>query len=133
MDEQTPTTSPKRILVVEDNQMLRELYVTILQAEGYTVDAAADGQAGYEAVIRGGYDLVLLDIMLPQMDGLTILQKANSDTPPAQPNKAYVILSNMGQDGAIAEAVRLGARGYMIKSDYTPGEILDKVKEYLVS
>ena len=120
----------KKILVIEDEQILRDLYVIILKEAGFEVYQAADGPSGLEAMSKGGHDLVLLDIMLPGIDGLSILDKI-SKKPPAQPNKIVVILSNLGQDSAIAQAVSLGARGYMIKSDYTPDQIVAEVKRYL--
>lgn len=125
-----PNYSGKRILIVEDDTYLRELYVDILKAEGFAVDQAADGEEGYQALYKGGYALVLLDIMLPKMDGLSILEKLSHETPLA-PNNAIVVLSNLGHDTAIAQAISLGARGYMIKSDYTPDQVITKVKSYL--
>jgi two-component system cell cycle response regulator len=129
-DQTTPT---KKLLVVEDDQYLRELYIDILEEEGFNVDYAVDGEEGYNKMHAGGYDLVLLDIMLPKMDGLKILEKLQRETPPVVPNKAVIVLSNLGQDGAIADAVSFGARGYMIKSDYTPDQVISKVKGYLAS
>lgn len=122
----------KRILVVEDEQILRDLYVTILKDAEFEVDQAADGIAGFAAMSKGGYDLVILDIMLPGMDGLTILSKLANQSP-ALPNKIIVVLSNLSRDSAIAQAVSLGARGYMIKSDYTPDQVVSEVKRYLNS
>ena len=123
----------KKLLVVEDDQYLRELYVDILEDEGYDVDHAADGEEGYEKMHTGGYDLVLLDVMLPKMDGLKILEKLQKETPPNTPNKKVVILSNLGQETAVTNAVSLGAAGYMIKSDFTPDQVINKVKEYLAN
>jgi len=120
----------KRILVVEDDQFLRDLYVDILTTAGYQVEQAPDGEAGYNMMKQGGYDLVLLDIMLPKMDGISILQKLSQETPQS-PNQIIVVLSNLGQESVIAEAVKLGARGYMIKSDLTPEQALNEVKRYL--
>ncbi len=134
MTDQIPqgaNPAKKRILVVEDERYLRELYIEILQAEGYDVDNAADGEEGYQALYNGGYDLVLLDIILPKMDGLKILQKLAKETPPKRPNACIIVLSNLGQDTFIAEGVALGARGYMIKSDYTPDQIISEVRNYL--
>ncbi len=131
MVNESSTPAKKRVLVVEDEKYLRELYVEILQEEGYDVHQAADGEEGYTAMQGGGYDLVLLDIMLPKMDGLKILEKLKNETPPKMPNRTIVILSNLGQDSIIAEGVALGAGGYMIKSDYTPDQILAEVKNYL--
>lgn len=121
----------KKILIVEDDQYLRDLYVEILEDQGYYVENAVDGEEGYKKIFHGGYDLVLLDILLPKMDGLTILQKINQETPPIHPNRMIVILSNLGQETIIAKAIELGARGYMIKNDYTPNQVVSKIREFL--
>jgi DNA-binding response OmpR family regulator len=121
---------PKRILVVEDDQFLRELYVDILSSAGYQVEQAPDGEIGYAMIQKDGYDLILLDIMLPKLDGISILQKLSQEpSPPA--NRSIIVLSNLGQESVIAEAVSLGAKGYMIKSDLTPEQALNEVKRYL--
>lgn len=121
---------PKKILVVEDDDSLRSLYLTILQDAGFAVDTAAEGNAALAMLQKGGYDLVLLDIMMPGMDGLTVLEKLSA-SPPANPNLHIVILSNVGQDEAIAKAMSLGAQGYLIKSDYTPGQVVEQVNIFL--
>ena len=120
----------KRILVVEDEKYLRELYLEILKDEGYEVVGAADGEEGFNAMKQGGFSLILLDIMLPKMDGISILKKI-TETPPDKPNGSVVILSNLGQDNVIAEGISLGAKGYMVKSDYTPDQVVTEVKNYL--
>lgn len=119
-----------KILIVEDDQALRELYVQILTEEGYEVSQAPDGQAGYDALSKGGYDLALLDIVMPKLDGISVLTKL-ADNPPTTPNKKIVILSNLGKDDVIGQAMELGASGYMIKSDYTPDKIISQVKNFL--
>lgn len=121
----------KKILVVEDDQFLRDLYTDILSSAGFTIESASDGEMGYNMMRKGGYDLVLLDIMLPKLDGISILRKLSKETPPETPNQITVILSNLGQESIIAEAIDLGARGYMIKSDLTPEQALNEVKRYL--
>lgn len=126
----TPTSSYK-LLVVEDDQFIRDLYIDILESEGFEVDHAVDGEEGYAKMHAGGYDLVLLDIMLPKMDGIKILDKLKNESPPVKPNKAVIVLSNLGQETIIANAISFGARGYFIKSDHTPDQIISKVKEYL--
>lgn len=123
--------SSKKILVVEDDQFLRELYVDILRTEGFLVDYAMDGEEGYQKMFTGGFDLILLDIMLPKMDGLKILEMLKNERKPLSPNGAIVILSNMDQDSAIARAISMGAQGYMVKSEQTPEQVVNKVKEYL--
>ncbi len=123
----------KKILIVEDDKYLRDLYIEILEDEGFFVENAADGEEGYKKIFHGGYDLVLLDLMLPKMDGLTILQKIQKETLPIQPNKMIVVLSNLGQETTVAKAIALGARAYMIKSDYSPNQVIYKIKKYLAS
>lgn len=123
----------KKLLIVEDDQFLRELYVDIFEGEKFDVDHAEDGEEGYRKMHAGGYDLVLLDIMLPKIDGLKILEKLQKETPPTKPNGKIVILSNLGQETAVSNAVALGAAGYMIKSEHTPDQVIKKVKEYLSS
>lgn len=122
---------PKKVLIVEDDESLRMLYIQILQDAKFNVDSAVDGQEAFDKMKVGGYDLVLLDIMLPKIDGLSILEKLNSESKPANPNKHIVILSNLGQDDAISKAMGLGAEGYLIKSDYTPGQVIDRVNSFL--
>lgn len=129
----TQPPAVKKILIVEDDQYIRDLYVEILEDEGFYVETAADGEEGYKKIFNGGYDLVLLDIMLPKMSGLTILQKVHDETKPIQPNRMIVVLSNLGQETIVAKAVDLGARGYMIKSDYAPNQVIYKIKEFLAS
>ncbi len=119
-----------KILIVEDDQFLREFYQELLAGEGYTVDAAEDGQVGSEKAKLGGYDLILLDIMLPKEDGLGVLRDLKV-APPGQKNGPIVVLTNLGQDSIIKQAFALGAAGYLIKSAMNPDEVLTEVKSYL--
>lgn len=121
----------KKILVVEDEQYLRDLYVEILKNEGFFVDEAKDGEEAYQAMYRGGYDLVLLDVLLPKMDGFEIMKKLKEETPPQTPNSTVVMLTNLEHPNSIAKGVELGIRGYLIKSDYNPEELLEEIKRYL--
>ena len=120
----------QRILVVEDDQFLRELYDELLREEGYEVNLAVDGEEGLSKVMAGGYDLILLDIMLPKMDGLEILRQLR-DKHPAKPNGPVVLLTNLGQDSIIKEGFNLGASGYLIKSAMNPDQVLSEVKVFL--
>lgn len=120
-----------KILVVEDEPALRDLYVEILKQAGFNITSASDGQEAFDLMHTGGYDLVLLDIILPKIDGLSILEKLFNESKPVTPNKHIVVLSNLGQDEAISKALTLGAHGYLLKSDYTPGQIVDQVNHYL--
>ncbi|KKQ26888.1 MAG: Two-component chemotaxis response transcriptional regulator cheY [Candidatus Levybacteria bacterium GW2011_GWA2_37_36] len=119
----------KRILIVEDDLFLRELYTDVLSAEGYKVDAAADGEEALQKMKVGGYNLVLLDIIMPKMDGLEVMRQIQN-TPPQAPNKCVVFLTNLDKDEEIRTALKLG-NGYLIKSQITPGSLVEEVKTYL--
>lgn len=122
----------KRILLVEDEPILLELYTTILTDEGFTVSQATNGVDGLHAIKEDKYDLVLLDTMMPRMDGLQVLEtlsKTNGMKDMKQ--KRIVMLSNLDQDGTIRRALELGACGYMVKSDYTPDQIVDRINYFL--
>ncbi|MBQ6449769.1 response regulator transcription factor [bacterium] len=124
--------SDKKILLVEDETELRELYQILLTGEGYQVDAVADGKAGLEAMERGGYDLVLLDIMLPFIDGLDVLERnSKSKSETKQSNSSVVLLTNLAQDQTIAKGLEYGVRGYMVKSDYNPEQLLEAIAEFV--
>ncbi len=128
-----PTSSApikKKILIVEDELFIRELYVKVLEEDGYEIDQAEDGEIAFEKIHAGGYDLVLLDIMLPKMDGLTILEKLQNN-PPIKQNNAIVLLTNLDQELTIAKGVSLGIRGYIIKSQNTPKQLKEEVIQYL--
>ena len=120
----------QRILVVEDDQFLRDLYDDLLREEGYDVELAPDGQEGLDKILKGGYNLILLDIMLPKMDGLEILRQVK-EKKPEQPNGPTVLLTNLGQDSIIKEGFNLGASGYLIKSAMNPDQVLSEVKVFL--
>lgn len=119
----------KRLLIVEDDQDLRELYVEVLKDEGFEVAEAADGQVGLEKAKVGNYDLLLLDIMLPKVDGLQIL-KAVKEAPDLA-KIPVVMLTNLGRESIIKEGFTLGADGYIIKSEYTPDQVVAEVRKFL--
>jgi len=120
----------KKILIVEDDQFLREFYQELLESEGYQVEVAADGETGLGKIREGGYNLVLLDIMLPRKDGLQVMRDLKVQ-PPQKNNGSIVVLTNLGQDAIIKECFNLGADGYLIKSALNPDEVLTEVKSYL--
>ncbi|PIS20714.1 response regulator [candidate division WWE3 bacterium CG08_land_8_20_14_0_20_43_13] len=120
----------KKILLIEDDEDLRELYRTILIEAGFLLDEAADGKEGISKVTSPEkYDLVLLDIMLPKFDGLEVLRTMKRSRDLA--NVPVIMLTNLGQDSIIKEAFSLGADGYLIKSEYDPGQLLQEVQTFL--
>lgn len=118
-----------KILIVEDDQFLREFYQELLQGEGYFVDSAADGEVAYQKISNHKYDLILLDIMLPKKDGLQILTdlKANQK----MGSLKIVVLTNLGQDAVIKQCFDSGVVGYLIKSALNPDEVLAEIKTYI--
>lgn len=124
--------SAAKILVVEDDPLLRDLYFELLKDEGYDVVAAPDGQVGFDEIKKGGYDLVLLDVMLPKMDGLQILREVSQAKPPFSIGPV-VLLTNLGQDNIVKEAFEHGAAGYLIKSSFTPDQVLHEVRTFLAN
>src|SRR5688572_21391798 len=110
-----PQVKQKRILIVEDDEFLRDFYNELLITEGYTVDTAADGQVGEDKIRLGSWDLIMLDIMLPKKDGLTILQDFKNEGGIKKFGNV-IVLTNLGSDTVINQAFSLGAEGYLIKS-----------------
>lgn len=122
--------SQKKILIVEDDQFLREFYQELLQKEGYFVDAAGDGETALSKIRTNEYHLVLLDLMLPKKDGLQILRDLKI-VPAKSFDVIIVVLTNLGQDSIIKQCFELGADGYLIKSALNPDQVLAEVKSYL--
>lgn len=120
----------KKVLIVEDDEVLRSLYVELLSTEGVAVDEAADGDIGWEKIHQGGYDLVVLDIVLPRKDGMEILRQLQKNKS-KKTNGPIVILTNLGQDSIINQGFSLGASGYIIKSAFNPDQVLTELKNFL--
>lgn len=119
----------KKILLIEDDDLIRNLYQSELGAAGYSIDGYATGKEGLDALGKNSYDLVLLDIMLPDINGLIILKtiKANDATK----NIRVIMLTNLGQDTIIKSAFKLGAEGYLVKLSLTPDAFVKEVKNAL--
>ncbi len=120
----------KKVMVVDDDQYIRELYVEILTDEGYTVDSAREGVEAFNKLKKGGYDLILLDVMMPKMDGLSVMD-ALVKTPPPVKNGPIILLTNLDHEPLIRDAMSKGAAAFIIKADITPGDLLEQVKKYL--
>ena len=121
---------PKKILIVEDDAFLRQIYSDTLQPEGYIVDVAVDGQDGLGKIKQGGYDLVLLDILMPKINGFDVMEMLKHDPEYKNNNKCIIFLTNLDNENDIKRALALG-NGYLIKSQLTPGDLVKEVKMYL--
>lgn len=115
-----------KVLLVEDEEFIRDLFKRQLDLSGFSTDAFGTGQDGLSAISKNSYDLVLLDIMLPDINGLQILQNIRQN--PATKNIVVVLLTNLGQDAVIKQGFELGADGYLVKAAYTPDQIVQEVK-----
>lgn len=116
----------KKILIVEDDDFFRGLISKKLLFEEFDVYTAANGEEGVAKIKEHKPDLVLLDMLLPNMDGFEVLAKMAED--PAIAMTPVVITSNLNEREDIDRALKLGAKDYLIKSQYTPDMIIDKVK-----
>src|SRR3989338_5897777 len=119
----------KKILLVEDEDFIRELYVRQLTKEGFQVKSAADGQTGLNALKAETFDLLLLDIMLPGINGLQLLREFKTQNPNSP--MITILLTNLGQEAVIKEGFELGAQAYLIKASYTPDQVVNEVKNAL--
>jgi len=119
-----------KILLVEDEKMLADMYVTKFSKEGLSVMRAEDGARGLELAKKHIPDVVLLDIILPKLDGFAVLKELKND--PQLSDVHILLLTNLGQDEDVEKGKKLGADDYFIKANHTPAEIVEKVK-YLLS
>lgn len=118
-----------KLLVVDDDEYIRDLYEEILKDSGFNVDTAVDGKDGLDKITANNYDLILLDIMMPKLDGVEVLRSLSKDAK-AKAGKV-VLLTNLAHDPVMKEALSLGAKAYLIKADMTPDQLVEKLKEFL--
>jgi len=121
-----------KILIVEDDIELLEVYSDALKAEGYEIDTADDAEKALAKMIKGGYDLVLLDIILPKINGFEIMEQLKGLPPPQNPNKCVIFLTNLDRGEEVEKGLKLG-NGYLVKSQITPGDLIREVGLYLSS
>lgn len=120
----------KKILLVEDEDFIRDLYARQLTKSGFQVKSAVDGQSGLNMLKSELFDLLLLDIMLPGMNGLQVLREFKTQNPNSK--MITILLTNLGQEAVIKEGFELGAQAYLIKASYTPDQVVAEVKNALM-
>lgn len=118
-----------KLLLIEDEDFIRDLYKRQLDLNGFQTDTAANGKEGILLLTNNTYDLLLLDIMLPDTNGLEILRSVRSN--PKNGKAMVVLLSNLGQDPIIQEGFKLGADGYIIKASLTPNQVVEEIKNIM--
>jgi len=121
----------KKILLIEDDPLLIDIYTTKLQQSGFDVKAVEHGEKAVAAIQQERPDIVLLDIVLPHVDGWEILQQVQASE--ELKRIPIVILSNLGQKEEIEKGLRLGAVRYLIKAHYTPSQVVEEVVKLIGS
>lgn len=127
----TAESAPKKkILLVDDDESLRQMYTLVLTKAGHDMTTADDGSEGLARIREGGWDLILLDLMMPNVNGIEVLH-ALQDESGKQGDCPIVILSNAGYNDISEEAMGLGAKGFIMKADYLPADLVAEVNKYL--
>jgi CheY-like chemotaxis protein len=119
-----------KILLVDDDSYIRELYQEILVDTGHEVATAVDGKEGLDKILEGGYDLILLDVMMPYLDGIGILKKLEEEKPKIK-NGPIILLTNLAYDPVVKEAAQMGATACFSKAEMNPDDFLKMVTEHL--
>lgn len=115
----------KKILLVEDDPMISSIYEAKFKADGFEVLIAADGARGIELAKNEKPDIIMLDIILPGLDGFSVLEEIKKDkTTQAIP---VVMLTNLGTEEDKAKGQKMGALDYLVKANLTPGQISEKI------
>lgn len=119
----------RKILIVEDELYIRELYARALRQEGYEVEESDNGEDALNKIKENEYDLILLDIMIPKLNGLQVLENLKADNMEDK-NSKIILLTNLDQALTIADGVSYGVRAYYVKSQYTPDKLKKEVAQF---
>lgn len=119
----------KKILIVEDDSVLLWTLVKKFKLEGFDVTKAKDGEEGLKAALKIKPDLILLDIIMPKMDGVTVLKKLQQDS--YAKNIPVIMLTNLNDEIEVMKSVKSGKYDFLIKSNYDINKVVAKVRERL--
>ena len=119
----------KTVLIVEDDSMISSMYKTKLDASGFSVLTADNGADGLETAKGEKPDLILLDVILPQLDGFSVLEELKKDE--KTKNIPVIVLTNLGTEEDFDKGKKLGAVDYIVKANLTPADVIDKVTKYI--
>ncbi len=120
-----------KILLIEDEEMLANMYEVKFKNEGYDLEKALDGAQGLEKAKSLKPDFILLDIIMPKMDGFSVLKALKED--PETKDIPVMLLTNLGQDEDRERGKQLGAIGYLVKANITPSEVVAEVKKKMAN
>lgn len=126
-----PQTNQPYVLVIEDEMFIAELYTRALERAGFKVDSVADGQEALQKATANNYDLILLDIMLPTMNGVDLLYKMKSEQTQPPITSKVIITTNLDQKEEARAKIEEMADGYLIKAEITPRELVTYVNQAL--
>lgn len=118
-----------KVLLVEDEDMLSEMYKVKFEKEGFVFLRAVEGADGLALANKEKPDIILLDVIMPKMDGFAVLKKLKSD--PNTKKIKVILLTNLGQDEDINKGKEMGADDYLVKANFTPTQVLDRVRKVL--
>ncbi len=121
----------KTILFVEDDKPIAEMYSRVLERVGYQVEFAYNGAEGLRKTKSKHYDLILLDIMMPEKTGIEVLAELRGADGSGSPDTKIVILTNLAQDKTSQEALKAQADGYIIKADIVPSQLASIIAKLL--
>jgi len=116
----------RTILFIEDESALQKTFGDFLRDKGYKVVSALDGESGLKLVKEVKPDLILLDLILPKLDGFKVLERLKAD--PETESIPIIILTNLERAEDIGRALELGAKTYLVKANYSLEEVLDKIE-----
>jgi DNA-binding response OmpR family regulator len=119
----------RKILLIEDDVFVSDIYTRELKKGGYEIEVAADGLEGVEKTKENKYDLILLDIMLPKKTGIDVLKEIRAPNSPAKDTPVY-LLTNLGQGSIIKQAIEIGSQGYLLKARVLPSQVLQAVNDF---
>ncbi|HSX44157.1 MAG TPA: response regulator [Candidatus Saccharimonadales bacterium] len=126
MDEKAHTTPPndgRKILIIEDELFIGELYARALKKAGYEVTVELDGMKGLSTALTDTFDLILLDLMVPNMLGMDILRHLREEKPDL--HSKIVVTTNLDQSKTVRDEVENQADGYLIKAEITPKQLVE--------
>lgn len=117
------------VLLIEDDSFLANIYKTKFEMEGFKVTVAGNGELGLKEAKKKSPDVILLDILLPKMDGFTVLEQLKEDSD--LKSVPVILLTNLGQKDDVDKGLKLGAADYLIKAHFKPSETVEKVKKVI--
>ncbi|MGH7141930.1 MAG: response regulator transcription factor [Candidatus Saccharimonadales bacterium] len=125
MEPQSAKPNGKYVLCIEDEHFISELYVRALTRRGYRVDVEIDGQKGLEKAQTDKYDIILVDLMVPTIDGIEILRSLRDSKQTPKLKAKIIIITNLEQREDVRADIEKQADGYLVKAEITPRELAD--------